>query len=268
MNGNDLMNALGGLDPKYIDEAALELRGNTMPETGQPGPESTAQIKKARISRIKKFVFVALPAAAVILISLTVTLPFLMRMSKSSSASMPASDSAAYDSESAQEAAEAAADTAPVSNAEESAAAEAPAYEAEEAAADSAADTAAAYEAEEAAEADKSADSDTADLYSAAEESENIPALGKAVYKDGILTVEINGVLPSNAEELKYSIKETAADGSEKLIAEGNLGDILTERDPLTLDLSELDLPEGVYTLSVGEESTGFEIVSSSKSGT
>ena len=27
MNGNDLMNALSGLDPKYIDEAALELHG-------------------------------------------------------------------------------------------------------------------------------------------------------------------------------------------------------------------------------------------------
>ena len=113
MNSNDLMNALSGLDPKYIDEAAFELK------------DTPVKKDKVKAFRLKKALYIALPAAAVAFLTITVTLPFIMRLGSSDQASSPASDQA-YD----------AADTAEAYDAEEAAAEEpAPAYEAEEAAA-------------------------------------------------------------------------------------------------------------------------------------
>ena len=226
------MNALGGLDPKYIDEAAFELHEGGIQAGRMPGDR--AETKKAGMSRIKKFVFVALPAAAVIVLSMTVTLPFLMRMNKS--------DSAAYDSAPAYEAEDAAADSAPASKEENMA----EAYE-------EAAGSADAY-IPEAAE-------DTEDFAAAAEsEAESFPSIEKAVFKDGILTVEINGVLPENADETEYIITATDDSGPEETIAEGKLKDILKSEDPLTLDLSELALSRGTYVLTLGGESTEFTV--------
>ncbi len=120
MNNNDLMNALSGLDPKYIDEAAYELH------------ESNAPVKKNSNYRVMKYILVALPAAAVILLVVGVTLPMVMRMNKSASSTAP--DSAAYESDAAAEYYE-------ESPAAAESAAEAPAYDSE------AAESAAEYEA-------------------------------------------------------------------------------------------------------------------------
>lgn len=276
MNNNDLFNALSGLDPKFIDEAAFELH---------EAPTQTSRISKAsKISRIKKIVFVSLPAAAVILITMTVTLPFLMRMNTSDSASMETSDSAQYDA-----AEEAAADSAQYDAAEEAAADTAPVYEAEEAAgayeegvenaaADSAADTdhveetAGEYESSGGIEAGAIADSGTEDTAKSAAESapdsstasQKIDlSLEKASFKDGILTVEIKGTLPENAEEIRYAITAADDSASEKPLAEGYLGDIITGQNPLTLDIRRLDLSEGIYSLSLGSESIDFVVKSS-----
>ena len=110
MNNNDLMNALSGLDPKYIDEAAYELH------------ESNAPVKKNSNYRVMKYILVALPAAAVILLVVGVTLPMVMRMNKSASSTAP--DSAAYESDAAAEYYE-------ESPAAAESAAEAPAYDSE-----------------------------------------------------------------------------------------------------------------------------------------
>lgn len=156
------MNALSGLDPKYIDEAAYELHESGAPgaqaapgatitpgaqaATGAQGAPVTpfapgaqtgqvtpfAPVKKTSNYRIMKYILVALPAAAVILLVVGVTLPMVMRMNKSASSTAP--DSAAYESDAAAEYYE-------ESPAAAESAAEAPAYDSE------AAESAAEYEA-------------------------------------------------------------------------------------------------------------------------
>ncbi len=281
MNNNDLFNALSGLDPKFIDEAAFELHG-AAPKTKEAMISKISE--KSKISRIKKVIFVSLPAVAVIFLTLAVTLPFLMRMNTNESASMATSDTAQYEA-----AEEAAADTATAYEAEEAA----EAYEAEEAAGtyeesvgNAAAEPAAAA-GEEAAEygsadgmaAEATAGSGTgSSAGSAADSSEAISSAAKddsvqksasslerASFKDGILTVEIRGTLPENAEEMKYSITAAEEGGSKKILAEGKLGDIIRGQDPLTLDISTLKLPEGTYSFNLGSESIDFSVQSSSR---
>ena len=265
MNNNDLFNALSGLDPKFIDEAAFELHG-APPKTKEAMISKISE--KSKISRIKKVIFVSLPAVAVIFLTLAVTLPFLMRMNTNESASMATSDTAQYEA-----AEEAAADTAPAYEAEEAA----EAYEAEEAAGtyeesvgNAAAEPAAAA-GEEAAEygsADGMA-ADSSEAISSAAKDDSVQksasSLERASFKDGILTVEIRGTLPENAEEMKYSITAAEEGGSKKILAEGKLGDIIRGQDPLTLDISSLKLPEGTYSFNLGSESIDFSVQSSSR---
>lgn len=252
MNNNDLMNALSGLDPKYIDEAAFELH------------DTPAQKEKAKVTGIRRVIFVTLPAVAAILLTFSVVLPAVMRLGKSS-ASMPDSDSAAYES-AAEEAAEEAGSAYEEAGSpeeggsayeSEKAAGSEPVYEAEEAAGSEPV-----YEAEEAAEAYEdaasAADSDQSMKWNA--EAEKIFGFEKAVYDKGLLTIEMSGTLPENAKEMDYTITGTGADGSEKIYGKGTLGDILTEKEPLTLDISELELATGTYTLSVGDESIEFTV--------
>jgi hypothetical protein len=246
VNNNDLMDALSGIDPKYIDEAAFELHVT---------PVQTAKVKAFRT---RKAVITTLSAAAVVLLMMTVTLPFVMRLNKSQSASEAAYDSAAADSAASESEAveseatggaayDAAEEAAPAYEAEE--AAEAPAYDAAENAADS---------------AEPAASQATAEKSEAASKTEDAAApvigLGKAEYKDGILTVDISAELPSDAGELEYAITGPDGSGKEKTAAEGRLADIMTEGKPLTLDISHLELQEGTYTLSIGDESTEFTV--------
>lgn len=238
MNNNDLMDAMSGIDPKYIDEAAFELHG-------------TPIRKKAKTVDFRRTVFIVLPAVAVLLLTFSVTLPMVMRTNKSESASMPASDSTAYEAAgSAEEAAPAYDSEAPAAAeeampAEEPAAAEEamPAYEAEEA--EAAADEAPVQESE-------AAKSGLA----------GVVALGleKATFNEGIITLEIKGSLPQDTASIVYSITGTDDSGSETTFAEGSLDDILKNRDPLTLDISHLDLHPGTYTLSIGDETIEFEV--------
>lgn len=280
MNNNDLFNALSGLDPKFIDEAAFELHG-AAPKTKEAMISKISE--KSKISRIKKVIFVSLPAVAVIFLTLAVTLPFLMRMNTNESASMATSDTARYEA-----AEEAAADTAPAYEAEEAA----EAYEAEEAAGtyeesvgNAAAEPAAAageeaeYGSADGMAAEATAGSGTgSSAESAADSSEAISSAAKddsvqksasslerASFKDGILTVEIRRTLPENAEEMKYSITAAEEGGSKKILAEGKLGDIIRGQDPLTLDISTLKLPEGTYSFNLGSESIDFSVQSSSR---
>jgi len=238
VNRDDLMNALSGLDPKYIDEAAFELHGKTV---------SFPDVKK---TRAKKAFFIALPAAAAALlfIGIAVILPTMDRLNKSESASAPA-----Y-SESAAEA-----------PADFESAAEAPAYEAEPAA-----EEAKDYEAaEEAAPADDLAETDAeAPVFEASETEEAAEAAGpvqaftleSATFSDGILTVEISGTLPTPFDAIKYAITGTDDGGMKQTIAEGMLDEIMIETDPLMLDLAGQNLAGGTYTLTIDEESIDFTI--------
>ena len=56
-----------------------------------------------------------------------------------------------------------------------------------------------------------------------------------------------------------YSIE--AADGADaEILHEGILKDIAIGSDPLTLDISELALDKGNYTLKIGDETIDFTI--------
>ena len=246
MNGNDLLNALSGLDPNYIDEAAFELHGDP------------ASKKRAKTAAIRKGFFVALPAVAAILLTVTVALPAIMRLGSTSSA--PASsDSAA---------------TAPM---EEAASDSAATYEAEEpmsygdtGAYESASEAdSAEYEAEAMAEPDMADSTSNAaaesaktpeseDLNAAKTETAGTPGFETATYENGILTIEVTSILPKDIADMDYVITQKSADGNDETIAEGTLRDIMVERYPLTLDLTGTDLPDGTYEFSIGEDTIEF----------
>ena len=97
MNNNELFDALSGIDPKYIDEAAFELHGENADnnEAGNIVSIDAGKAAKARKSAIRKMIYIALPSVAAILLIVGVALPAIMRVSKSESASAPAYDSAA-----------------------------------------------------------------------------------------------------------------------------------------------------------------------------
>lgn len=267
MNRDDLMNALSGLDPKYIDEAAFELHDAKL----QPGSEKPA---KAKITNFRKGLLIALPAAAAafLLIGVALALPALLKNGATQSASEAAAP--AYEAEEAAaeapaSAAEAAAE-APMEAAD--AAAEAPenvydtsGYEAEAEAPMEAAETAAEPEPVQdaasinAAEATEDTGHESAKAAEEAISEEGI-GLTEADFHNGLLTVRISGSLPADIENTDYTITGTATNGSERSIDAGSLDQILVKTDPLTLDLSDLKLSAGTYTLTIGEESIEFEI--------
>ncbi|MCR5093683.1 MAG: hypothetical protein K6B72_06905 [Lachnospiraceae bacterium] len=277
MNGNDLMNALSGIDPKYIDEAAFELH------------ESPAPKKTSKIVRINRFALIAIPAAAALLLTVSVVLT-RMHVGKSESTSAgtamtdaaypapEAASEAAYDADS--EAAFDAASEADYDMASEAAGEDmmdmAPGLEAPEA---SKGDNAAAAEASTSdatgssaasaasetsgSDSTLSADFEEAELNDSERSYESkkgltSPILEEAEYEDGILTVTVKEALPPSAKELKYSITAADGSGSDTPLAEGTLGDILLAPDPLTLDLTDLDLPAGTYTLTLGTSTISF----------
>lgn len=250
MNGNDLMNALSGLDPKYIDEAAIELHGK---------PEKK---KAVRQNNIRRFVLIALPTAAAVLLTLAVALPAIQRSSKSESAT-----SAVYEAGSSDSAAEAPADAAPsYSDAEASYDAEA-LYESEAEApsmADEAVGDASDYTMAEPSEpvaVNESATVDAETIASASSSQKTVELdMQSAEYKDGILTITVLGTLPDDISDISYVITSTDKNGSLSTRSEGLLTEIITERDPLTLDITSLALPNGSYELTIGDEAVEFTI--------
>ncbi len=225
MNGNDLMNALSGLDPKYIDEAAFELHGKPESQSGTG--------KKAAASIYRKYLFVALPAAAAVLLTVAVSMPAILRMSKGdmASAPAPASDSAEY----------------------------APSYEAEESAEPSYS-TDGLLDAYEIAETESEESQWAPDATNGAvtEAAKSEWSLTQATYHEGFLILHTDGTMPADPNELTYMIKRT--DGSETIVAEGDLRDILTQTEPIALDITTLDLPAGTYTLTIADESVAFTV--------
>jgi len=224
VNADQLTDAISGIDPNFIDEAAFELHG------------SPAEKKRARIIHMKSVARIVIPIAAVALLTVTVAVPMIMRGLKTGSSAPAASESAAPPAAS-ESAADMEFDGAMMDTE--------PSYEAAEAA-----DEAPSYEKTEDA-ADMNASVSTESVDSAA-----IPVMNNALCEDGILTITMSGTLPENAEDLEYSI---SAD-DDITYAEGRLGDILLSLDPLTLDLTSIELAEGTYTLTIDSESIEFTL--------
>ena len=218
MNGNDLMDALSGLDPKYIDEAACEL--HSIP----------AAAKKVHRFRVNRGLIIAMPIAAAVLLTVMVALPVLIRTGGHSTSTAPAEP-------------------------------EAPAeyYEAETSEAPAASDESAYQESADAAKTEAASEDTMAEAVNTAASAtdENGPA---AVYDNGILQIDTKLGLPDVVDDVSYTITGTAQDGSVTTYADGALGDIITERDPLTLDISDLDLPAGTYVLTIDGHDIEFTI--------
>ena len=104
--------------------------------------------------------------------------------------------------------------------------------------------------------------SKSADEAAAPSEQESPGALGlwEVTCLNDTLFVSMHGTLPEPVEEIKYTITGTDDGGLETVYAEGTLGDILIERDPLMLDIAEYDLSAGTYTLTIDGESIEFEV--------
>ena len=257
MNDQDLMNALSGLDPKYIDEAAYELK-----EMPDPGKSGKAVRKRTSMKRLLYF---TIPGVAAAILAIAVALPVVIRTVSSGYAPMAASDAAEYPAP--EEAMDSAADNDTAESAEaqsgyetaDSAEAQGEYDTADSAGAQSGYDTAESagepiYESAEAAKAeDGSSDQ-------ASESAAGVPGLEKATYDEGRLIIEMKGTLPDDADDLEYMIISVDDKGRETVYARGTLKDILAKRDPLTLDIEALGLSEGTYTLTVGTESVEFTV--------
>ncbi len=275
MNGNDLLKAMSDLDPKYIDEAAFEL---------QKKPEEK---KKAGLFSLKKSLYVAIPAAAVLFLTVFAIYPAINRMNDNNSAA----ESAGPASEAAETAAEAPAEAA-AEAADEEAAAEATYEEADSAYEEAlpselnrekevqtpteAMDS---YEAAEAPMSDEAAIAGEEAAAAQSLQSESLKATGaapaeagadnkneaetglnKATYDKGILTINLSSPLAIDPEKITYILNGRDADGLKKTYASGKLKDILTSGDPLTLDLTSYDLPKGTYYLTFGGETAEFTV--------
>ena len=285
MNGNDLMNALSGIDPKYIDEAAYELHGAksaTKPLEPEAGVE-TGSAKVVNITnkqRLRRNLLVVLPSVAAVLLIMCVALPAVLKVSKSESATAEAPmPSAAM--EDAAPAADAAAEAEPV--------AEAPAAEAEMAEGAAEAENAEApaedtdmakTEAQTAQEHTYDADAtetlgpkkttnargENAEAVSEAEESAAVPSwnISEAEYEDGMLILKLDGVVTEDTVKAEYKLTKADAKDTDKPISEGILSDLM-EREDITdnfliLNLEKLKLKNGRYRITIGEGSTEFEV--------
>ncbi len=244
MNGNDIFTALSGLDPKYIDEAAFELKKSDTPE------------KNSKVVSIRRILYIAVPSAAAILLILAVSLPAVLRVSKSESAATAPSEAPSYDAaaEAEMPAAEEAADETAEPEAASEAAAEATAEAADEA---PQTETAGAPMYDE--EINSEAEADEL-MTEQAKRADIEPISGaSAKYDNGVLTI----ILPETViydMNSSYSILESGEPDA-KTIQEGILKDVATGSDPLTLDISKLDLQSGTYTLKIGDETIEFSVL-------
>ena len=244
MNGNDIFTALSGLDPKYIDEAAFELKKSDTPK------------KNSKVVSIRRILYIAVPSAAAILLILAVSLPAVLRVSKSESAATAPSEAPSYDAaaEAEMPAAEEAADETAEPEAASETAAEATAEAADEA---PQTETAGAPMYDEEINSEAAADELMAEQ---AKRADIEPISGaSAKYDNGILTV----ILPETViydMNSSYSILESGEPDA-KTIQEGILKDVATGSDPLTLDISELNLQSGTYTLKIGDETIEFSVL-------
>ncbi len=336
MNRNDLMDALSGLDPKYIEEAAFELNGGSGLSEEILEPKDGKSLKEGgRKSPSKKIFYIALPSIAAALLILVIAYPIMMRVSKSESSSAGVSYEAesyaeAYDSEAeavseapsedvgsgsyatdimpeaseeadrneiyadseatAEEAAEDidsgsyAADTAPEeAEARNYAKAQASSEAASEAIAEEASEAAEEAYATEAMSESAYEDTDNAS-YAAAEAAPEMAAEEayeaasaeagqgssktagnrlypkRASYNKGILTIEVNETLPDDFIDSAYTITGADSANSERVYGKGTLKDILSDKDPLTLDISDLRLAKGRYLLKIEEDAIEFMV--------
>ena len=277
MNGNDIFEALSGIDPKYIEEAAYELGSSDRQ------PDKVVNITSAKQKnkiRARKFYTIVLPSVAAILLIVGVALPAVLKVGKSESATMmesPAAGSYSYDESAAAPAAESTDEEAPASAAEE------PANEAM-------AETAEAPAAAEAKETEGTSQAsenvyDTQELkpdeQKKAQSEEPLPAVEpaeeakapeeiepwevkEADYKRDILVIRASRDITENIADMPYSL-ERLDDGAENvLVARGEKLSELSRVDVtdnwIVLDFIGKGLERGSYRLFIDDVNVDFEV--------
>ena len=252
MNEHDLFDALSMIDPKYIEEAALELKT----EKDDSSDSNVTDIsRRTRKQRIRKALYIALPSVAAILLIVGVAIPAIIRITGSQSAA-PASDAAMA--------------PAPAAEAQDEPIAQAASGEAAETAGQS--DAAATYEAPaEDFDREKTvglrpvdnapAVAQEAESAEYAEESEAAyDVIEEAVFENGKLTVKIPDLAPEDAKDTGYTISRFAENGKDIVLSEGTFEKAVYKDGAYTLDLSELDLINGTYYINTMDSTAEFTV--------
>ena len=245
MSGNDIFNAISNIDPEYIDEAAYELHSREGAENSVSGSSITDISSRSRTLRTRKFIWVALPSVAAVLLILGVAVPAILRTGSTQPAATAEATSEA-----------------PADNAEATAEAEtmdeaAPAAEEEPSN-------------EAAAEADSNKDRQTYTVNAAGEiseaeaEAEEAVPSPAAVYENGMLIIDTAEFIHGSLDEVEYAIFDINAPQSAEPVAKGSLKDIteqieLTD-EPLVLDLTSLALKPGQYRIEMETGTAEFTV--------
>jgi hypothetical protein len=269
VNNNDIFDALSGIDPKYIEEAAHELQ-----------TAKVVDITQKRTKRnIGKFVKIVLPSVAAILLIVGVALPAVLRVSKSESAAMSDAAASAPAAEAASEApaaeAEAAGAEEATAMADEAATAEAPAS-AEEAAEPSATNDMDTVNPDAVHEYRKDAEMEEleplpakpAETEEAAEAAPEEPwVIKEADYDRDILIIRCGGTIPADLADLPFTLERTDVAADKAKVKAGAKLSELSERIEVTdnwivIDLigSDLKLEKGKYRLFMGDAEAEFEV--------
>lgn len=254
MNNNDLFNALSGIDPKYIDEAAHELH------------TSGKVVDLSARRRIRKYIAIALPSAAAVLLFVGVVMSGVLNSSKSGE-SMAEAPSAA---------AEAPADAAAEAPMEEAAGAveEAAEYAYDNAAVEEAAEAPMESPAEAPAQTEATQDPDQEpqqvnreeDTKAAeATEAEEPWEIKEASYDRGILIIRCGGTIPADLEEMTYRLTRLDVPADQAKVSGGKLSKLSDKIEVtdnwIVLDmLDQEELESGRYRISIGDLYAEFEV--------
>lgn len=241
MSGNDIFNAISNIDPEYIDEAAYELHSREDAENSVSGSSITGISSRRRTLRTRKFIWVALPSVAAVLLILGVAVPAILR----TGSTQPAATAEATS--------EAPAEAVP-EFAQENSEEEMPAMSDETLAAGT----------------DSNKDRQTYTVNAAGEiaeaeaEAEEAVPSPAAVYENGMLIIDTAEFIHGPLDEVKYAIFDVNAPQSAEPVAKGSLKDIteqieLTD-DPLVLDLTSLALKPGKYRIEMETGTAEFTV--------
>ena len=241
MSGNDIFNAISNIDPEYIDEAAYELHSREDAENSVSGSSITDISSRRRTLRTRKFIWVALPSVAAVLLILGVAVPAILR----TGSTQPAATAEATS--------EAPAEAVP-EFAQENSEEEMPAMSDETLAAGT----------------DSNKDRQTYTVNAAGEiaeaeaEAEEAVPSPAAVYENGMLIIDTAEFIHGPLDEVKYAIFDVNAPQSAEPVAKGSLKDIteqieLTD-DPLVLDLTSLALKPGKYRIEMETGTAEFTV--------
>ncbi len=273
MSGNDIFNAISNIDPEYIDEAAYELHSREGAENSVSGSSITDISSRRRTLRTRKFIWVALPSVAAVLLILGVAVPAILRTGSTQPAATseaPADNAEATAEAEAMDEAAPAAEEEPSNEsaaeavpelAQENSEEEMPAMSDETLAAGTDSNKDRQTYTVNAAGETAEAEAEAAEAEAEAEEAVPSPA---AVYENGMLIIDTAEFIHGSLDEVKYAIFDTNAPQSAEPVAKGSLKDIteqieLTD-EPLVLDLTSLALKPGEYRIEMETGTAEFTV--------